>query len=142
MPSTLSRVYPLLGLCIGYVIVMWSNPIRLPLRDGFRCITRFKRIWLTFALLGFAYFVFQFSTFTPFQSQADLDLGQVTSVNDWNWPRLADVWRETPLPALEGVAGIFDNATTTYPLSVIAAVLMLMNWRGLHGAFVRALRQR
>jgi hypothetical protein len=142
MPSTLSRVYPLVGLCIGYLIVMWANPIRLPLRDGFRCITRFKRIWLTFALLGFAYFVFQFSTFTPIQNQADLDLGQITSANDWNWPQFTDIWRETPLPTMEGVAGIFDNATTTYPLSVVAAVLMIMNWRGLHGAFVRALRQR
>ena len=46
------------------------------------------------------------------------------------------------MPALEGVAGIFDNATTTYPLSVIAAVLMIVNWRGLHGALVRALRKR
>ena len=46
------------------------------------------------------------------------------------------------MPALEGVAGIFDNATTTYPLSVIAAVLMIVNWRGLHSALVRALRKR
>jgi hypothetical protein len=46
------------------------------------------------------------------------------------------------LPALEGVAGIFDNATTTYPLSVVAAVLMIVNWRGLHGALLRALRKR
>jgi hypothetical protein len=46
------------------------------------------------------------------------------------------------LPALEGVAGIFDNATTTYPLSVVAAVLMIINWRGLHGALLRALRKR
>jgi hypothetical protein len=43
---------------------------------------------------------------------------------------------------LEGVAGIFDNATTTYPLSVVAAVLMIINWRGLHGALLRALRKR
>ncbi len=40
------------------------------------------------------------------------------------------------------MAGIFDNATTTYPLSVVAAVLLIMNWRGLHGALVRALRKR
>ena len=39
-------------------------------------------------------------------------------------------------------AGLFDNATTTYPLSVAAAVFMMLNWRGLHGALVRALRQR
>ncbi|PYL87220.1 MAG: hypothetical protein DMF17_03535 [Verrucomicrobia bacterium] len=142
MLSSLPRVYPLLGLCGGYAIVMLFNPVREALRDGFRCIARFKRIWLTFVLLGFAYSVFQFATFTPIQNSADLDLNQVTSLPSWYWPRLAEVWRETPLPALEGVAGIFDNATTTYPLSVAAAVLMVVNWRGLRGALVRALRKR
>ncbi len=142
MLSSLPRVYPLLGFCGGYVLVMLFNPVRLALRDGLRCITRYKRIWGTFVLLGFAYFVFQFSVFTPIRSAADLDLTQVTSLPTWHWPRFVEVWRDAPLPALEGVAGIFDNATTTYPLSVAAAVLMVMNWRGLHGALVRALRQR
>lgn len=136
------RVYPLLGLCGGYLLVLFFNPIRLALRDGFRCILRFKRVWLTFVLLGFAYSVFQFATFTPLQSASDLDLNQVATMGDWNWPRLIEVWRETPLPTLEGVAGIFDNATTTYPLSVIAALLLLCNWRGLHGALLLALQKR
>ena len=142
MLFSLPRVYPLLGFCGGYAIVMLFNPVRQALRDGFRCIARFKRIWLTFVLLGFTYSVFQFATFTPIQNSADLDLKQVTSMPSWHWPRFAEVWRETPLPALEGVAGIFDNATTTYPLSVVAAVLMVVNWRGLHGALLRALRKR
>jgi hypothetical protein len=142
MLSSLPRVYPLLGFCGGYVIVMFFNPVRQALRDGLRCITRYKRVWVTFVVLGFAYAVFQFSTFTPIQSTADLDLGQVTSMPDWQWPRLAEVWAEAPLPALENVAGIFDCATTTYPLSAIAAVLMLLNWRGVHGALWRALRKR
>jgi len=142
MLSSLPRVYPLLGFCGGYVLVMLFNPVRLPLRDGLRCIARYKRIWGTFVLLGFAYFVFQFSVFTTIRSASDLDLTQVTSLPNWHWPRFAEVWRDAPLPALEGVAGIFDNATTTYPLSVAAAVLIVMNWRGLHGALVRALRQR
>jgi hypothetical protein len=142
MLSSLPRVYPLLGFCGGYVLVMLFNPVRLALRDGLRCIARYKRIWGTFVLLGFAYFVFQFSVFTPIRSATDLNLTQVTSLPNWHWPRFVDVWRDAPLPALEGIAGIFDNATTTYPLSVAAAVLMVMNWRGLHGALVRALRQR
>jgi hypothetical protein len=142
MLSSLSRVYPLLGLCGGYALVMFFNPVRRALGDGFRCIARFKRIWLTFALLGFAYFVFQFFTFTPIRSSADLDVFQVTSLPSWHWPRFVEIWRETPLPTLEGVAGIFDNATTTYPLSVVAAVLMIINWRGLHGGLLRALRKR
>jgi hypothetical protein len=142
MLSSIPRVYPLLGLVVGYLIVLFFNPIRLALRDGLRCILRFKRIWLTFVLLGFAYSVFQFATFTPLHGLADLDFSQVTAPGTWEWPAFVEIWREVPLPALEGVAGIFDNATTTYPLSVIAALLLLINWRGLHGALVRALSKR
>ena len=142
MLSSVPRVFPLLGLCGGYFLVLFFNPVRLALRDGFRCITRFKRVWLTFVLLGFAYLIFQFTTFTPLNDSSELDLSAIGSMSTWNWPRLADVWEEATLPAVEGVAGIFDNATTTYPLSFIAAVLLLFNWRGLHAAFLRALRQR
>jgi len=138
----LPRLYPLLGLCGGYAIVMIFSPVRHALGDGFRCIRRYKRIWITFALLGFGYFLFQFVTFTPIRNWADLDLNQIISLPRWYWPRFVDIWRETPLPALEGVAGIFDNATTTYPFSVVAAVFMLANWRGLHGALLRALWKR
>jgi hypothetical protein len=142
MLSSIPRIYPLLGLCVGYLIVLFFNPIRLALRDGLRCIFRFKRICVTFAVLGFAYSVFQFATFTPIHALADLDFNQVTAPGTWEWPAFVEVWRDVPLPTLEGVAGIFDNATTTYPLSVIAAVLLLINWRGLHGALVRALKKR
>ena len=142
MGANIPRVYPWLGLLAGYLIVLFFNPIRLALRDGLRCILRFKRVWLTFALLGFAYSVFQFVTFTPLHGLADLDFSQVTAPASWEWPAFVEIWREVPLPALEGVAGIFDNATTTYPLSVVAAVLLLINWRGLHGALVRALGKR
>jgi hypothetical protein len=141
MLSSLPRVYPLLGFCSGYVILMLFNPVRQALRDGFRCIARFKRIWLTFTALGFAYAVFQFATFTPVQNEGDLDINQLASLTTWQWPRLTEVWMDVPLPALESVAGLFD-APTTYPLSVVAAVLLLVNWRGLHGAFWRALRKR
>src|ERR1700730_16497392 len=142
MLSSLPRVSPLLGLCSGYLIVLLFNPVRLALRDGLRCILRFKRIWITFTLLGLAYSVFQFATFTPFHQSSDLDFSQVTSPASWDWPSFFEVWREVPLPALEGVAGIFDNATTTYPLSILAAILLLINWRGLHGALFRALGKR
>src|ERR1700756_39858 len=134
MSSAILRIYLLIGFFAGYALVMLFNPVRVHLRDGLRCISRYKRIWVTFVVLGFAYFVFQFSTFTPIRSVADLDLTQVTSVGTWHWPRFTEVWQEAPLPAMEGVAGLFDDATTTYPLSVAAAVLMMMNWRGLHGA--------
>jgi len=142
MGANIPRVYPWLGLLVGYLIVLFFNPIRLALRDGLRCILRFKRIWLTFVLLGFGYSVFQFATFTPLHGMSDLDISQVTAPGTWEWPSFVEIWREVPLPTLEGLAGIFDNATTTYPLSILAAVLLLINWRGLHGALVRALGRR
>jgi hypothetical protein len=135
-------VYGWIGLCGGYALIMFFAPVRRALVDGIHCLGRYQRIWVTFAFLGFGYFVFQFVTFTPIRNWADLEPSQITSLPQWAWPRLSEIWKETLLPALEGVAGIFDNATTTYPLSVIAAVLMIVNWRGLHGALVRALRKR
>jgi hypothetical protein len=140
--ASMPRLYPVLGFLSGYIILLLFNPVRLALRDGFRCLLRYKRIWVTFVLLGFAYFIFQFSTFTPIENFSDVDLTQLMSIANWHWPTFMEIWNEAPLPALEGVAGIFDNATTTYPLSAIAAVMMLINWRGLHGAMVSALHKR
>lgn len=140
--QALPGVYGWLGLCGGYALVMLFAPVRRALIDGLHCLGRYHRIWITFAVLGFGYFVFQFVTFTPIRNWADLELSQITSLPQWAWPRLSEIWTETLLPAVEGVAGIFDNATTTYPLSVIAAVLMIVNWRGLHSALLRALRKR
>jgi hypothetical protein len=130
------RLYPLIGLVVGYLFVILTSPVRLALRDGFRCIARYERIWLTFAVLGFAYFVFQFVTFS---GASEINFAELISIANWNWPRLSDVWRDATLPTLEGVAGIFDNATTTYPLSAVAAILFLLNWRGLHRTLWRAL---
>jgi len=94
MFSSLPRVYPLIGFCSGYAIVMLFNPVRQALRDGVRCLARFKRIWVTFVVLGLAYALFQFATFTPIQNEADLDLNQFASMPAWQWPRLTEVWTE------------------------------------------------
>lgn len=140
---TAARLYPLAGLALGYALVIWFNPVRIALRDGLRCLARFERVWLTFALLGFGYSVFQFVTFAPLGgAAAGFELQQVTSIASWHWPRFVDVWGEVPLPALECVAGLFDNATTTYPLSVVAAILLIANWRDVHRGFFRAVRRR
>src|SRR4051794_32449754 len=134
--------YPLLALSFGYSLVMLFNPVRLSLRDGFRCIIRFPRIWITFVVFGLGYSSFQFATFSPLNGSDQIDWNQLVSVPSWHWPHLVEIWQQTPLPTLESIAGLFDNATTTYPLSVIAAVLILFNWRGLHGALFGALRKR
>jgi hypothetical protein len=140
--SITPSLLPLLGMLGGYVLVMLTNPVRVALRDGFRCIRRFKRIWFVFALLALAYSAFQFVVFSPLQSGADLRLEQFVFWESWHWPLFSEVWRESLLHTAESVAGIFDAAATTYPLSVLAALLLILNWRGLHRSLVRALRRQ
>jgi hypothetical protein len=140
--SITPALYPLLGMLCGYLVVMLSNPVRIALRDGFRCTMRFKRLWLLFALLALAYSAFQFVVFTPLQSTADLRLEQFAFWESWHWPLFSQVWRESLLHTAESVAGLFDAAATTYPLSVLAALLLIINWRGLHRSLVRALRKQ
>ncbi len=136
------RVYPLLGMLVGYCLLMLSSPVRVALRDGIRASMRFKRLWLLFALFAFAYSAFQFVVFTPLQSIADLRFEQFTFWKSWHWPLFSQVWRESLLHTIESVAGIFDAAATTFPLSVLAALLLLLNWRGLHRSLVSALRRQ
>jgi hypothetical protein len=142
MLETVPRIYPALGMAAGYLLLMFTNPIRISFRDGFRCIMRFKRVWLIFVLLGLAYSVFQFATFTPIYRTSDFSPAQFVFWENWHWPAFSDIWRESLLRTAEAVAGIFDDAATTYPLSVVAALLLLINWRGLHGSLVGALRKR
>lgn len=134
-------LYPLLGLLAGYFVVLFTNPVRVALRDGMRCVFRFKRIWLILAFLALAYAAFQIAVFTPLHAVADLRFEQF-HLQLWHWPRFSEVWRESLLHTLESVAGLFDAAATTYPLSVLAAVLLILNWRGLHFSLVRALRKQ
>ena len=142
MAPLLPRVLPLLGFFGGYLLLMFFNPIRQSLLDGLHVCARFKRVWVTFIVLGFAYAFFQFLAFNPHHDLADFDPSQILTLPGWQFPPLAEVWTQAPLPALESVAGLFDDAVTTHPLSAIAAILMLANWRGLHGALFNALRKR
>src|SRR6266478_1314353 len=86
----LTRLYPIAGLLAGYLLVMLANPVRPALRDGFRCIARYERVWLTFALLGFAYFVFQFVTFSSVPSPSEINFAEIIAVANWNWTPLAE----------------------------------------------------
>src|SRR2546423_7241524 len=118
MGQAVPGIYGWLGLCGGYALVMLFAPVRRALVDGLHCLGRYHRIWITFAVLGFGYFVFQFVTFTPIRNWADLELSQITSLPQWAWPRLSGIWTDTLLPALEGVAGHFVNHPTTHSPSL------------------------
>ena len=46
------------------------------------------------------------------------------------------------LPALELLAGLFNQAVVSYPTSALAALLFLANWRGHQMQFLRAAKRR
>lgn len=142
MSHAIPRMYSLLGMLAGYLLLLGFSPVRIALRDGFRCVLRFRRIWAVFALLALAYAVFQWTVFTPLGVTSDYRLEQFQFWVSWHWPGFLEVWRESLLHTAESVAGIFDAAATTYPLSVLAAVLLICNWRGLHGSLIRALQRQ
>ena len=149
------------GALGGYLLLMFTNPVRVSLRDGFRCIRRYSTLWITLGIFGFAGALFQlalrcyYSAVLPFEERPafvwmreawrDPNLWlHGSSESLWHLPphALHEAIRESPLPALESVAGLFNCVFSTFPIAAVAALLLLVNWQGHHAVVLRALRQR
>jgi len=154
-----------LGVLLGYALLMGTNVVRHALLDGLRAIRRYHRLWAIPAGLGVAYALFNaaltlyFYTVLPIEQQPAFgwklswaippwtsQLSETHSLRDWLSVFLADPhWqlaREAGLDGLESLAGLFNNVVTTFPLSAIAAILLLFNWEGHHRTLRNALRKR
>lgn len=149
------------GAIAGYLLVMLTNPARTAFRDGWRATRRYPVLWLTFGAFGFASTLFQlairiysYCVLPPGDRPVFMWLraawrdpnfwltGSPESL--WWMPPhgLADAARAAFLPAIESVAGIFNNLVSTFPLACVAAVLLLINWDGHQMVLHRALRRR
>ncbi len=149
------------GAVVLYLAAMLLNPARASLRDGLRAVRRYRLLWLPLGVCGFAYALFQLAQRIYFH--AVLPLADRPAFRWWGAAgrdpqfRLAgtpeSAWylepgvifthlREGILPALENVAGIFNNLVSTFPLAALAAVLLLTNRGGHHVVLWRALRRR
>ena len=158
----LHRPWLLLGAAIaGYLLLMFANPIRGSLRDGFRTLRRYPSLWVTLGLLGFCHQLFKLAERLYFhfvllpgdrpefvwmrEAWRDPNLRLAGSPESLWWLPHADFIasvREAVLPSVEGAAGIFNNAVTTFPVAALAGVLLLVNWQGHHVVLNRALRKR
>lgn len=141
----------LAGAVVGYGLILLGGPARASLRDGARCLRRFPQLWALPAVFGLGQATFVLvarvaeatatggagvtgeSIFAPGGPRWD-ELG---SAVDW---RAAAV--RALLPAAEGAAGVFNAVVATFPLSAVAALGFLVNWRGYAGTFAGALRRR
>ena len=149
------------GALGGYLLLLFTNPVRASLRDGLRCIRRYPTLWVTLGVVGFAGALFQlglrcyFFCVLPFEERPAL----IWMREAWRDPNLwlhgskeslwylpphalHDAVLESPLPALESTAGIFNCLFSTFPIAALAALLLLVNWQGHHTVMRRALCQR
>jgi hypothetical protein len=154
-----------LAVCAGYLLLLTLNPVRLSLLDGARALRRYHRLWMIPASLGACYALFQaavalfFLLVLPIEQRpafgwkiawaippAPARAGEIHSLGDW----VSVVWqdpqwgaaRAAALDGMEAVAGLFNNVVTTFPVSAIAALLLLFNWEDHHRTLGRALRKR
>ena len=152
----MSHLAPTL-LVSGYAAVMLANPVRASLLDGWRCVRRYPVIWRMLALLGFSNALFQFVVrlVLQFTLAPELSWGRAGWHDPGMWLRgspdsiwwlppsaVRQVLRDSTLPAVESLAGLFNNAITTFPLAVFAALGLFVN-RHRYATLLRdALRRR
>ena len=122
---------------------MKTAPVRGSLRDGARCLRRYPQIWIILAVFGAGYAVFKaLLTLVCWFVLPEGIRPELAWATDWTSQPAADLLRETVSPVLESLAGLFNNAVPTFPLSAIAAVLFLANWRRSHTVLWNALRRK
>jgi len=157
----MSALWLTLGAVAGYFLLMLANPVRASLRDGMRAVRRYPTLWIAFGVFGFSYAVFNLgiriylSTFLPVGERPFFFWARSVYRPEWSWffglrdslwylPRfmLREIAAAAVLPALDGVAGLFNNLVSTFPVAALAALLFLGNWQGHHGVMRRALQRR
>jgi hypothetical protein len=98
-------------------------------------------MWIWLSVLGLVYTIFQ--VLQAYQ----MGESQISLMNLLSWPTFrARDWGTSAtqawLPALEMLAGLFNQAVVSYPTSALAALLFLMNWRGYQMELLRAAKRR
>ena len=135
----------LAGTLVGYLVLMFCNPIRASMADGMRCVRRYGVLWSVLALFGFCYVAFQLCLRIYFHYVLPDEMRPIFQWHRaWFLPHgeVAQILSQTILPTAESVSGIFNNLLTTYPFSAFAAVLFLLNWECHLETLHKALRKR
>jgi hypothetical protein len=149
------------GVVVGYLLLIWTNPVRTSLRDGIRVLRRYPTLWIVFGALGFGQALAELGVrmhlhaVLPAEERPvliwfraawrDPELWLTGSAESLWWlPRheFVAAVHASVLPAIESLAGLFNCVLGTFPLSAIAALFFVANWRGAQGTLFRALRKR
>lgn len=140
--------WDLIGLFCGYGLLMVFNPVRTHLRNGLRILLRYP---LSAQLLG-AVAVAQCAHSIGMR----LCLSWAGVPREWGWSRPdapGALWEldraglvhalslHPVIPALETVAAVF-TVPGTFPVASVVALLMLVNFGGMHSFVARSIRER
>jgi hypothetical protein len=127
--------------------MMRTNPVRESLRDGWLALRRYPTMWLILGCFGFAHAIFGLCTRAYLASVlpeeerpifqwvreawGDPQLWLAGSPESLWWlPRneFARITRESLLPAIESLGGLFHNLVTAFPLSALVAPMLFIPW--------------
>ena len=130
------------GAVAGYAVVMAVNPASASLRDGLRCLRRYKQIWGLPVAFSLCYS--GFTVLMRWYEGTVLHDGRTLLVpwTGWQPPDWNDVVARSWLPAIQGAAAICDYVVTPPPLSIFVALCFLVNWRGYQAVVYRGLQRR
>jgi hypothetical protein len=98
-------------------------------------------MWIWLSVLGLAYLIFQVLQAYQF-GEGGLSLRSLFFWPAFRPPDWGISARRAWLPALEMLAGLFNQAVVSYPTSALAAFLFLINWRGYQMQLLRVAKDR
>jgi hypothetical protein len=129
------------GLLVGFLFLVSLNPAARFFRDGLRCVRRHPRMWVWLMVFGLAYLSFQAVEDLEFRGRT-FELSSFLYWPSFRPPGLEAAAAHAWLPALELLAGLFNQAVASFPSSAVAALLFIANWKGYQMQFVRNAKRR
>jgi hypothetical protein len=129
------------GLFFGFWFLVSLNPAAPFFRDGLRCVRRHPRMWVWLMVFGLAYLSFQAVEDYQYKGER-IELSSILNWPSFAPPRLEAAAARAWLPALELLAGLFNQAVVSFPFSAVGALLFIANWKGYQVQFQRTAKRR
>ena len=161
LPKTSATQWLVLGALAGYALMMWTNPVRESLRDGWRAVRRYPSLWLVLGTLGCVNALFSLGAraYLSYVLPPEAKPPFVWVRDAWRDPELwltgspSSLWwlphnefvsavQDSIRPGLENVAGLFSVFASTFPISALVGPFLLLAWRGRARVLFQALRRR
>ena len=126
---------------LGYLLLLFANPVVDSFRDGWLVLRRYPAMWIWLVSLSLAYVVFQIIA-TWQTGEVSFSAYDLIYWPPWKTSDVGAALARAALPGLDLLSGLFNQCVASFPVSGIAAALFLINWRGMHLGLVGAMRAR